>query len=174
MEKKKLSDDILLQFLDGNLSEAETDFIQESINENNENQVRLRELEIVHEFLKRETSLLTPSTNFTEKVIKGLHKKASPVFLSPKNGFLLIIGLLIASLLALSLLSTDTINQLQTNFNFKDLPLNIKNVKMPSTFTFNMTLFIRGFVIVNLILAFILLDRTILRPIFQKRSNMIF
>lgn len=170
MEKKKLPDEVLLNFLDGNISPEEKNFINESIQENNENRIRLNELESVHSHLKTESVLLSPSKNFTDRVMSGLHEKSSSVFLSPKNGFLLIVGLLIASVIALSLISSGAFNQ-QTNFNFNQIPINIDKIKIPTNFIFDLKGFVKGFVIINLILAFVLLDRTILRPIFQKRSS---
>ena len=169
--KNLITDDELLNFLDGMGSERERRNFEKSVNENAANQKRLKELEAVHFFLRNQKGIEQPSKNFTEKVMDRLHTKPSFTFFSPKNGLILLAGLIVASGLALMLASSGAFDQLHTVFNFQSIPLKTDIVKVPTSVPFDIKVFVKIFVLVNLVIGFLLLDRTILRPIFQKRSE---
>jgi hypothetical protein len=169
--EKLITDDELLNFLDGEGSETERRKLEKTISENQVAQKRLKELEAVHFFLRNQKGIEQPSKNFTEKVMEGLHAKPSFTFFSPKNGLILLVGLLVASWLALMLASSGAFDQFHTVFDFKSLPVNTDLVKIPKSVPFDIKVFVKIFVLVNLVIGFLLLDRTILRPIFQKRSG---
>jgi len=169
--KNLITDDELLNFLDGEGSETERRKLEKTISEDQVAQKRLKELEAVHFFLRSQKGIEQPSKNFTEKVMAGLHAKPSFTFFSPKNGLILLTGLLVASGLALTLASSGTFDQLHTVFDFKSLPVDTNLVKNPRSVPFDINLFVKIFVLINLVIGFLLLDRTILRPIFQKRSE---
>jgi hypothetical protein len=171
MENINITDDQLLNFLDGMGTESELKGLREAINKNPSAQKRLRELETVHFFLQNQKGLEQPSKNFTDKVMEGLHTKPSFTFFSPKNGLILFVGLIVASGLAMTLLSAGSFDQLHTIFNFNSLPVKTDVIKIPSAIPFDVKVFVKVFVMLNLAIALILLDRTILRPIFQKRSE---
>jgi hypothetical protein len=169
--KNMITDDELLNFLDGMGSEPERKILEKTINENQSAQKRLKELQHIHFFLQNQKGLEQPSKNFTEKVMSGLKTDSSFTFFSPKNGLILLLGLIVASGLALALLSSGTFDQLHTMFNINSIPLKTDVVKIPTSIPFDLKLFVKVFVMINLIIALVLLDRTILRPIFQKRSE---
>ncbi|MBI1767465.1 MAG: hypothetical protein HY015_03625 [Bacteroidetes bacterium] len=171
MEKSKLTDDELLNYLDGMGTEAARKALKESIIKNSVIQKRLKELEAIHFFLQNQKGLEQPSKNFTDKVIQRLHAKPSFTIFSPKNGLILLIGLVVASGLALILLTAGSFDQLHTVFNFNSLPIKTEAIKIPKTIPFDVKTFVKVFVMLNLVIGFILLDRTILRPIFQRRSE---
>lgn len=166
-----ITDEELLNFLDGAGSEAERRKLEKTISENQVAQKRLKELEAVHFFLRNQKGIEQPSKNFTDKVMERLHTKPSFTFFSPKNGLILLVGLLVASGLALMLASSGTFDQLHTVFDFNSLPVNTNTLKIPKSIPFDVKVFVKAFVLINLAIGFILLDRTILRPIFQKRSG---
>jgi hypothetical protein len=169
--KTTITDDELLNFLDGMGSDAERLELEKAIRENKPAQKRLGELKAVHFFLQSQKGVELPSKNFTEKVMDGLHTKPSFTFFSPKNGLMLLAGLIVASGLGLALLSSGAFDQLHTIFNVNSLPVRTDIVKIPKSVPFDVKLFVKVFVMINLVIGFILLDRTILRPIFQKRSE---
>lgn len=171
MKDLRITDEELLNFLDGIGSDAEREVMKKSIRENQNALKRLKELEAIHFYLQGQKGLEQPSKNFTDKVMEGLHQRPSFTFFSPKNGLILLAGLIVASGLALTLLSTGTFDQLHTIFNFNSIPLKTDVVKIPQSIPFDVKLFVKVFVMINLAIAFILLDRTVLRPIFQKRSE---
>ena len=171
MENINITDDQLLNYLDGIGTEVERRDLKEAINKNPLAQRRLRELESVHFFLQGQKGLLEPSKNFTDKVMEGLNAKPSFTFFSPKNGLILLVGLIVASGLALTLLSVGSFDQWHTMFNLNSLPVKTDAIKIPKSIPFDVKVFVKVFVMLNLVLSLVLLDRTILRPIFQKRSE---
>jgi len=168
---EKITDDQLLNFLDGSSSEAERDNIKKLISSNLELKKRAEELQIIDNFLQRQNKIETPSKNFTEKVMSGLHAQPSFTFLSPRNGFLLLVGLIVASGLAVVMASTNSFDQWHPFFNLDQIPLKNNWVKLPTSIPIDVKQVVKLFVMVNIVIGFILLDRTILRPIFQKRAE---
>jgi hypothetical protein len=171
MEKINITDDQLLNYLDGIGTEVGRKDLKEAIDKNPLAQKRLRELESVHFFFQNQKGLLEPSKNFTEKVMADLHTKPSFTFFSPKNGLILLVGLIVASGLAMTLLSSGSFDQLHTILNLNSIPVKTDAIKMPKSIPFDVKLFVKVFVMINLAIGLVLLDRTILRPIFQKRSE---
>jgi len=171
MENINITDDQLLNYLDGIGTEAERKVLRETVNKNPQVLKRLKELETVHFFLQNQKGVEQPSKNFTDKVMDGLHAKPSFTFFSPKNGLILLTGLIVASGLALTLLSAGAFDQLHTIFNLNSLPVKTDAIKFQTTIPFDVKMFVKIFVMVNLAIALVLLDRTILRPIFQRRSE---
>lgn len=171
MENIDITDNQLLEYLDAMGTETERKNLSEAIIKNPLTQKRLKELEAVHYFLQNQKGMQQPSKNFTDKVMEHLHTKPLFTFFSPKNGLILLTGLIVASGLALTFLSAGSFDQLHTIFNINTLPLKTDIIKIPKTIPFDVKTFVKIFVMLNLAIAFILLDRTILRPIFQKRSE---
>src|SRR5258706_4678126 len=171
MENINITDNQLLDYIDGVGTEAERKALNDAIIKNQLTQKRLNELEAVHFFLQNRKGTEQPSKNFTDKVMEHLHTKPLFTFFSPKNGLILLAGFILASGLALTLLSSGTFDQLHTIFNFNSLPIKTDVIKIPKSIPFDLKTFVKIFVMINLAIAFILLDRTILRPIFQKRSE---
>jgi hypothetical protein len=101
----------------------------------------------------------------------NLHVRQSFSFLSPKNGLLLLAGLLVATGIAIVLLSSGQFDQWHTLFNIGEIPVKNNLVKVPTAIPFDVKVFVKVFVMINIVIGFVLLDRTILRPIFQKRAE---
>ncbi|MGC4022815.1 MAG: hypothetical protein QM734_13140 [Cyclobacteriaceae bacterium] len=171
MDTKNISDEPLLNFLDGTVNDAERKYLIDILSKNPSVKNRLRELESIHHFLQNQKGIESPSKNFTEKVMSGLHTSTSFNFLSPKNGLILLIGLMVASVIAMALLSVGAFDNWHTLIGVNQIPLKTDLLKMPSSVPFDTKLVVKIFVMLNLILGLILLDRTILRPIFQKRAE---
>ncbi len=131
----------------------------------------MEELQAVHLFFQKQKGIEQPSKNFTEKVMAGLHSKTSFAFLSPKNGLLLLVGLMVASGLAITLVSSGWFDQWHTYFNLGKIPMKTNLVKLPTSIPFDLKLTVKIFVMINVVVGLVLLDRTILRPIFQKRAE---
>jgi hypothetical protein len=85
---------------------------------------------------------------------------------------LLLVGVIIASGLALVLLSNGAFDQTQTTLLVDATPLKNKWMTFPSfSVPFNGKILVNSIIFLNLGLALVLLDRTILRPLFQKRAT---
>jgi hypothetical protein len=103
--------------------------------------------------------------------MEGLDAQPVRSLFSPRKGLLLLVGVIIASGIALMLVSNGVFDQSTTSL-LVDAP--IKNKWIPDTtfsIPFNGKILVNGILFLNLGLALILLDRTILRPLFQKRSS---
>lgn len=166
---QNITDDELLDFLDGNGNEGDRARIENSISADVTIRKRFEELQLVHRFLQTST-LSSPSKNFTQQVMGNLHSRPASFLLSPKNGLILLVGLLIASLLALTLISSGTFDQWHGLLPFDSSALKNKWVALPSSVPFDIKVFVKGVVLINAALALLLLDRTILRPYFHRRK----
>jgi anti-sigma factor RsiW len=171
MSMENLTDNEILDFLDGMGSKAEREITEKLIHSNAAMKKRMEELKTVHTFLQRQNRMEHPSKNFTDKVMTRLHEQSSFTFLSPKNGLLLLIGLIVASGLAIMLVSSSSVNQWHTLLNLGQVPVKTDWIKLPTSIPFDVKLMLKIFVMLNIVIGFVLLDRTILRPIFQKRAE---
>ncbi len=172
MSMENLTDDELLSFLDGKGSDADREKIKNRVNSNPLLRKRAQELNTIHAYLQKQAVMAQPSKNFTERVMAGLHTQPPFTFLSPKNGLLLLFGLLIASGLAIVLASSGAPDQWRTFFNFSQLPLKNNWVKLPTGVPIDLKLVVKTVVLLNVVIGLVLLDRTILRPVFQKRTEL--
>jgi hypothetical protein len=118
-------------------------------------------LRLIDETLSK-NKLESPSSNFTHRVMMNLHVVPVASSLSPRNGVLLLCGTILAlTILTLlvgggmfdSVIKTIDVPQVRTS-----IPVNGKWI-------------VNGLVILNIVLAFLLLDRTILRPWFNRRAS---
>jgi hypothetical protein len=164
-------DDQLQRYLDNEMGESEKATFISEISRSSLLQERLKNLESVHEFLQRKAKMEIPSKNFTQKVMSGLDAKPSIFIMSPRNGLYLLAGILVASGILVSLISGGVFNDLTTTLAI-DNPLVKQEVITTPKFSlpFDGKTIIKSILLVNMALAFIMLDRTILRPLFQKRS----
>ena len=168
---KKVSqtvDDMLLDYIDGNLNENEVKKLEDALRLNKEWQTRLDELKVIASALHK-TPLQHPSKNFTALVMGKLDQYPASYRFSSRNGILLLIGILVAVgitslLVSLGVFDTTSsidLNQINVSKKFINEPL-------PS-FELSGKLLVNIIIVLNLGLAWILLDRTILKPFFQKR-----
>ena len=161
----------LLRYLDGELDVVSKTNLEEEMKHSMLLKARLDELRTVHTFLQRKTTLENPSRNFTQKVIEGLDAQPVKLLFSPRKGLLLLLGIIIASGIALMLLTNGVFDQ-STSLLVDTAPIKNKWI-VDTTFSipFNGKILVNGILFLNLGLALILLDRTILRPLFQKRTS---
>lgn len=172
---KKLSqekDDQLLHYLDGELITNEVEALEKELLLSPDLNLRVEELRSVRALLLKKAQLEIPSKNFTQQVMSGLDAKPARSTFSYRQGLLLLIGSVIASGIALALLSAGVFDAPTTPL-IVDSPIKYDWLKLPSiSIPFNGKVIVNGIIFFNLGLAFILLDRTILRPLFQRRNSM--
>ena len=161
----------LLHYLDGELGSVQKASLEAEIQGSILLKNRLQELQTVQSFLMRKATLESPSKNFTLKVMEGLDTQPVRSLFSPRKGLLLLIGVIIASGISLMLLTSGVFDSTTTSL-IVDAPKN-KWIQDPSfSIPFNGKILVNGIIFLNLALALVLLDRTILRPLFQKRTSM--
>jgi hypothetical protein len=162
----------LLRYLDGELDVAQKINLETEIKSSTILKTRLEELQSVRSFLMRKSTLENPSKNFTLKVMEGLDVQPVRSLFSPRKGLLLLIGVIIASALSLMLLTNGVFDQTTTSLIVDAAPIKNKWIQ-DTTFSipFNGKILVNVIIFLNLGLALVLLDRTILRPMFQKRTS---
>ncbi|MBX2910805.1 MAG: hypothetical protein M9954_07435 [Cyclobacteriaceae bacterium] len=172
---KKISqatDDLLMAYLEGSLSGEERVKVKNGLAGSVELCNRLETLRLVRHALQAK-GLSHPSPDFTNRVMKNLGKMPASSMLTPKNGLILLIGVLVAMGMGASLADTGAFNFLNgmLPLNQIKLPTGVSTPALPAI-PLNGKLIINSIIALNLGLAFLLLDRTILRPFFNRRSRM--
>ncbi|NOT77072.1 MAG: hypothetical protein HOP08_19280 [Cyclobacteriaceae bacterium] len=172
MEKiTTIQDDKLLNYLDGKLNELEVIQLRKELEASAVLQARLEDLRLVHRTLAH-TTLDTPSMAFTNKVMLNLHSQSFPTYLSPKNGLLLLGGIIIAAGMLVVMITAGIFDQVNGPISLdKTLPVSQYFKQSLPTVSINGKLVVKIIVGLNLVLAFFILDRTVLKPFFQKRAG---
>lgn len=173
MEKITDSQEARLQnFLDGKLEGAALQELKQELGASPALQHRLEELRPVHEFLKK-NSIQAPSAQFVDRVIRNLSRGALTTYPSPKNGLMLLAGVMVASGMLAMMLTAGTFDQISGSISIEQMEPLKKYVTTPSLPQININgkLVMNILIGINLVLAFIVLDRTILRPFFQRRAG---
>jgi len=161
----------LLQYMDGELSSVRASALEKELTESADLAARLKELQTIRRFLLSKATLETPSKTFTQKVIEGLDTQPVRSVFSPRNGLLLLVGIMIAYGLVVSLLSFGVFDGTPAPLTITPPAVTKEWFTLPAfKIPFNGKMIVNAILIFNMGLAFVLLDRTILRPIFQKRS----
>ena len=165
-------DDTLLNYLDGSLKSEEKADIEKLIRESDALRARLDELRIIHLAL-RQTKVDQPSRNFTQLVMGKLDGYVERSTFPIRNGIILLAGVLVAVGIVALLVSSGVFDQTQTivDLNKIDLPKQYIQQPLP-TIPFNGKLLINIIIALNLGLAWVVLDRLILKPYFQRRMQM--
>lgn len=171
---KKISqsvDDTLLDYLDGNLSTADQNKIEKGLDENPNWRARLEELRLAHAVLA-ETQIQQPSKNFTASVMGRLNQYQAPRGFSLWNSILLLAGVLVAIGITTVLLAGGMYDNSTTSIDLNqiEIPKEFINTQLPS-FKFSGKIIVNIIIILNLGIAWIVLDRAILRPYFQRRMQ---
>ena len=170
---KKVSqpiDDMLLDYLDGNLSNTDREKVEQDLRQNPVGRSRLEELRQVTSTLM-DTKIELPSKNFTNVVMSKLDQYPAQSGLSIRNGIFLLIGVLIAVGIVSFLTATGTFDA-TSNIDLNQVELSKKLIKTPlPAFKFSSKLLVNIVIILNLGIAWMVLDRLILRPLFRRRMH---
>jgi hypothetical protein len=172
MKLPQAQDEKLLDYLDGTLADSEKESLENLIKNSSALKSRLDELRALDTGL-RSVKIEQPSKNFTQLVMNKLDQyPIQAKSFSNRNGILLLVGVLVAvgvgSLLAAggAFDGTSTIELNQTI-----IPTKYLQNPLPAIH-FNGKLVVNIIIILNLALAFMVLDRAILKPWFEKRARM--
>lgn len=173
---KKISstdNDRLLEYLDGTLSAPVRAQVEQALQESELLRQRLDELRAVDVAL-RAVRIQEPSRNFTHEVMANLSQAPARQGLSTRNTVLLLAGVMIAIGLCTLLLAAGVFDQ-QGAIELNDVVIKNEyiqvNKSLPSI-PFNEKLIVNIIILLNIALAFVVIDRAILRPWFEKRANM--
>ncbi|HRJ29108.1 MAG TPA: hypothetical protein PLV21_09930 [Cyclobacteriaceae bacterium] len=164
-------DNQLLDLIDGTLSPAEKEKLEQQLATSPELKKRFDELAQVNYTLKT-SAPEQPSKNFTELVMAKLNSYPVRSGLSPRNGLLLLVGVMVAIGIG-SLLLANGVFDTPGSIDLNNMVMQNQYIKEPlPSIPFNGKLVVNIIIMLNIILAFLVLDKTILKPWFDKRANM--
>jgi anti-sigma factor RsiW len=160
-------DDQLLDYLDGTLPAGERATLEALMQQNEAAAARLEELRFMNTLMAGQ-KLEVPSMDFTAAVMRRLDPKQ----LSIRQAILVVAGILSIIGIAAALVAAGVFDSTVTTVNLNEVNPSRQffNMTMPS-FSLNGKMIVNGIIILNLALAFIVLDRAILRPFFQRRLH---
>jgi hypothetical protein len=167
----QFSQEVLLSYLDGTLDSVQRDAVEKALGADPTLSKKLEELRSVDKLL-RKTRLEQPSKTFTASVLQRLDDYPLRRGLSIRNGIFLLTGIMVIIAVALALLSMGVFDQTTTTLNPNEIdlvqkysPKNLPSVSIDGKMMVNII------VILNLAVMFIVLDRAILKPFFERRIH---
>jgi anti-sigma factor RsiW len=166
------SDDLLLRYIDGTISLSEKQNVEKDLERNEALRKRLDQLRSTH-LLLRANRLYEPSKNFTQQVmtrlsLDPLRGTSFPI----RNSILILVGVLMVVIIASVLVPAGVFDNISTTIDLNQVELSKKYVEktLPSV-SIDGKLMVNIIIIVNLALGWLVLDRAILKPIFQRRLH---
>lgn len=169
MKISQAQDDKFLEYIDGGLKGIEKETIEQLLKNSPALQTRLEELRQLDTDL-RAVKIEQPSKNFTQRVMSKLDQypmKSSN--LTFRNGILLLAGVMVAVGVG-SLLIAGGVFDGTSSVDLNQTIIQNKYIQKPlPTFNFNGKLIMNVIILLNLALAFMVLDRAILKPWFERR-----
>lgn len=167
----KEHDDIrLLEYLDGKLSADEAAQLLRRVENDAALKERLRELQSLNAMFSG-YSAEQPSSGFTQALMSRLNQYPRGAAAPIRRGLILLAGLLVTVALASWLLSIGIFDNTRIDLNSVIFSSDAVRQSLPSL-TFNGKTLVNIIIVFNLIVAFFLLDRTVLKPWFQRRSRL--
>ncbi|HTF19859.1 MAG TPA: hypothetical protein VK658_17425 [Chryseolinea sp.] len=168
LTQKDLDD--LARYIDDGLASSEREAFEQRLTTDKLLQERFASMLDVHQLMKSQP-LLTPSRNFTQRVMENLDQYSPPAFsFSIRNGIFLLAGMLIAGVLAMYLAGSGAFDGPITISSPVDLSLTQKFLhRSLPTVSLDGKVLVNAIVLLNLALGWLVLDRTILRPWFKRR-----
>lgn len=160
----------LNRYLDDDLDGPARKDLEQRLESNESLRAAYVALADAHRLLAAQTRL-EPPRNFTEKVMTGLDQYAPPRFsMSVRNGVFLLIGVLLAVVVTLYFAATGLFNgDVSIAHPFGEtIQQQLAERHLPPV-SFDGKMLVHAIVLLNLVLAWIVLDRTILRPLFRRR-----
>jgi hypothetical protein len=167
----QIPDEILLRYLDGDMPVAEQEMLERTLQYDQVLRSRLDALRKADGIMQQLT-MEEPSRNFTSVVMRRLDEEPLRAGLSIRNGIFLFLGILLIMVIAVLLLSAGVFDQ-TTTLNPNDIGIINRYIKqtLPS-FLVDGKMIMNAILILNMALLFVVLDRAILRPIFQRRLQL--
>jgi anti-sigma factor RsiW len=160
-------EDKLLDYIDGKLEPSQRQSFEATIASDAALKSRLEELTSADNLL-RQMAIATPSRNFTTSVMSNLDRytQHSP---SIRNGLFLLSGILMVLVIAVILLTTGFFDGATTvDLNQLNLVQDFVKKNLPSI-SIDGKWLVNTIILLNLAVAFVVLDRAILKPYFQRR-----
>ncbi|MBT1702515.1 hypothetical protein KK060_04440 [Fulvivirgaceae bacterium PWU20] len=162
----------VLAYLDNTMSKSDRDAFEQLIE--SEKHLKLRFEEIRHvDFLLRSEPLQQPPKDFTSNVISNLHQRpVEASAISIVRSLLLLSGIIMVVVICVILVTNGRFDTMTALVDLGDLNLASKYVhkNLPAISIGGRSL-INVIILLNLLLGLLILDKGILRPLFQKRMH---
>ena len=171
-EPIKITDELLLDYIDGSLSSKQKELIEYIIDENKEVREKLNELQKMDSLLSHIT-LDIPPENFTAKVMGDLSASIYEINRKARlNGLIILLFGILTVLVGATFIS-DGFNNLSFTSDISTDPITNVLELAPKEIpvTLNMGIFSQGLLFLLLILSLLILDRVVLRPYFKNRRS---
>ena len=164
-------EEMLLDYLDGNLAKADKEKVEKNLQEVPAWRARYEELRSLNSVLA-DSIIEQPSKNFTASVMSKLNLYQAPRGFSLWNSVLVLAGVLVAVGITTVLLAGGLYDNSNTSIDLNqiEIPKQIIKTTLPS-FELSSKILVNIIIILNLAIAWIVLDRAILKPFFQRRMQ---
>jgi anti-sigma factor RsiW len=163
----------LLEYIDGKLSPDEAAGVLLLVEEHPELKARLNELQGLESYIAA-FAQQQPSKNFTQQVMSRLDQYPRGAGSSLWKSIVLLAGIFVTAGIASMLVSMGVFdNTAELDLNSVILQNDTMQQSLPSI-RFDGRILVNSIIIFNLIIAFFVLDRTVLKPWFQRRSRLHF
>lgn len=167
----KLSEEIILQYLDGHLSSKEVKDFLEAIESDNELKTLYLHHKEIHQAMEQE-KLQSPSPGFADRVMQSVYQLHTTRTRFFNRSRLFVIGLvsiiLLTTIYYLSIHFYPTLGgPLATDFTMREITLDLNPAKtfLNSDSLFKIVFYVNG------IVGLFLLDRAVLKPYFTRRRE---
>jgi hypothetical protein len=165
------SDSTLFDYLDGHLSGEKKQLFEQAMENSPALQQRVHEQRLVENTLKA-IHLAEPSSIFSQNVMYKINQAPQGFSLSIKSGFFLLAGTIVVSFIATILVQSGMFDSTGALITPKELGVLSKYIKAPlPSIPVNGKVIVNGIILLNLALGFVILDRAILRPYFERRMR---
>ncbi len=168
---KKISEELeqkIQDYIKGELSPAEKHHLEEELRQNEALKTYFNNALLADQYLKI-TTTDQPSKNFTGVVMGRLNQYPQSSGFSIRNGLMLLCGMLIITVLSIILLSSGIFDQ-QTVVDLRNVNVGQRYIQnIIPKFSIDLKTLINIILVLNIALSFVVLDRTILKPLFNRR-----
>jgi hypothetical protein len=171
MKLTQAQEERLQEYIDGSMRAEERIKLEEELKDSPALFARFEELNYLDTQL-RSVRIEQPSLNFTQLVMSNLHRASSAgIGLPSRNRILMLAGVLVTVGIAILLIAGGAFNNVDSiTLDQNIIPNDHIRQYIPSI-PFNGKLIINIVILMNLALAFIILDRAVLKPWFEKRRH---
>ena len=175
MEKHTITEQQLLDLIDGKCSTTESRVIKDSLEASSTLSARYQELCYMHEALLKHNVVKTPK-DFLENVMAGIKSKrliVEGLFDSiNKAGKKIFIVMIMLMMCTVYFASIDSISLDFSKLLTKSIALNTLKIDVSAIGKlFNDKIIINGFLFVGTVISLVLFDRVLLRPWFEARKS---
>jgi hypothetical protein len=163
-------EDSLHQYIDGTLNATDKQSLDNLLSQDVQLKKRLEELRAADVLLKNLT-IAMPSKTFTSVVMDKLDHFPLAATHSIRKGLLLFGGVIFILTIAVILLSAGVFDQTTTvDLNQIGIAQEYIKQRLPR-FSIDGNILINTIILLNLAIAFVVLDRAVLKPFFQRRMQ---